>query len=156
MIDRASPPSGILRLFLRSPIWLYRWHAGWLLGGRFLMLEHRGRRSGDLHRAVIEVIGRRREIKAYYVAAAWAPRADWYQNVLKDPQVRVTVGGRSFPALARALPPEESRAFLEDYRRNHRLAAKALSRVLGVTQDELLETQVVEFRRVSGATTSAS
>jgi hypothetical protein len=45
-------PSGLAaralrtRAFVRAPIALYRHQLGWLLGGRMLMLEHTGRRSG--------------------------------------------------------------------------------------------------------------
>jgi hypothetical protein len=38
------------------PIYLYRLDLGWLLGHRFLMLVHQGRRSGLLRETVLEVI----------------------------------------------------------------------------------------------------
>jgi len=142
-----SRPQGIARVFLRLPIALYRLHLGWLLGQRFLLLEHRGRKTGRLRYNVIEVIGRGRKKGAYYVAAAWAPRADWYQNIQRDRHVRIHGGSEHFSAVSRALSPGESRAYLQKYRQHHRLAAKALVRILGTTSDELLNTQVVEFSR---------
>jgi hypothetical protein len=30
----------------RAPVYLYRWHLGWLFGHRCLLLAHTGRRSG--------------------------------------------------------------------------------------------------------------
>lgn len=125
--------------------------AGWLLGGRFLMITHRGRKTGRLRRTVVEVIARDAEHDAYFVAAPWAPRADWYQNILHRPHVRITVGNRRFRAVARPLSPAESRLHLEEYAARHRLAAKALARALGVTREQLLDTQVVEFRRETKA-----
>jgi hypothetical protein len=54
----ATPrPGPVLRRLLRAPSLLYDWHAGWLLGRRFLRLTHRGRRSGRRYRTVLEVVG---------------------------------------------------------------------------------------------------
>jgi len=47
-----SKPTGASRLAFRLPIYLYRLNLGWLLGHRFLMLVHRGRRSGLLRETV--------------------------------------------------------------------------------------------------------
>jgi hypothetical protein len=50
------PPKGLLRLMLRLPIWLYRLRLGWLLGNRFLLLTHVGRKTGLPHQTVVEVV----------------------------------------------------------------------------------------------------
>ena len=52
----SKPPRGLLRFLLRLPIWLYQLHLGFLLGHRFLLLTHTGRRSGLLRRTVVEVV----------------------------------------------------------------------------------------------------
>ena len=69
-----KPPTGFSRLFMRAPIWLYRLRLGWLLGGRCLLLEHRGRSSGKRRAAVIEVVDHDRETSRYCVAAAYGDR----------------------------------------------------------------------------------
>ena len=51
-----SKPTGASRLAFRLPIYLYRLDLGWILGHRFLMLVHQGRRSGLLRETVLEVI----------------------------------------------------------------------------------------------------
>jgi hypothetical protein len=51
-----SRPAGALRLAFRLPIYLYRLDLGWLLGHRFLLLVHQGRRSGLLRETVLEVL----------------------------------------------------------------------------------------------------
>lgn len=48
-------PRGLLRLGFRLPIWLYRLNLGWILGERFLLLTHTGRKSGLVRQTVIEV-----------------------------------------------------------------------------------------------------
>jgi hypothetical protein len=51
-----SKPAGALRLAFRLPIYLYRLDLGWLLGHRFLLFAHLGRKSGLLRETVLEVI----------------------------------------------------------------------------------------------------
>jgi len=108
-------PKGILRLFMRSPIFLYRLHLGWLLGKRFLLLEHRGRRSGILRHAVIEVVDHNPQDGTYVVAAAWGAQSDWFQNILAAPNIYVTVSTHRFPAVARQLSREEAAPHLHAY-----------------------------------------
>ena len=49
-------PSGFSRLMFRLPIYLYKVGLGGLLGGRFLLLNHVGRKSGQPRQAVVEVV----------------------------------------------------------------------------------------------------
>jgi hypothetical protein len=51
-----SRPAETLKLALGLPIHLYRYNLGRLLGYRFLLLTHRGRKTGILHQTVLEVI----------------------------------------------------------------------------------------------------
>ncbi len=92
IVDR--PPSKALRLGLRLPIWLYRARLGWLLGDRFLMLTHTGRKSGLPRQTVIEVVQHDKGTDTYYVVSGWGEKSDWYQNIRKSPSVTVHVGGR--------------------------------------------------------------
>jgi hypothetical protein len=48
-----SPPTGVSRLAFKMPIYLYRLNLGWLLGHRFLLLVHRGRKCGLLRETVL-------------------------------------------------------------------------------------------------------
>jgi len=146
---RDRPPRGPLALLVRMPIVLYRVRLGWLLDSRFLLLRHRGRRSGMLRSTVLEVVHHDRSIDAYYVAAAWAGRAQWFQNVSADPRVGVTVGRKSFEGVARDLDAGERRRVLDEYRLRHGAAMRGLQRLFGyATFDELVEsTPIVELRR---------
>ena len=49
-------PAGALRLAFRLPIYLYRLDLGWMLGHRFLLFVHLGRKSGLLRETVLEVL----------------------------------------------------------------------------------------------------
>lgn len=48
-----AKPRGALKWGYNLPIALYRLRLGWLLGHHFLMLTHRGRKSGHLRRNLL-------------------------------------------------------------------------------------------------------
>ena len=126
-----QPPRGLVRLVFRLPIWLYRLRLGWLLGGRFLLLTHRGRRTGVARRTVLEVLHHEPAAALYFVAAAWGERAQWVRNVSENIRVEVTVGRRRFPAVAERVSSEEAERVLREYARRHRVAMRGLSRLFG-------------------------
>jgi deazaflavin-dependent oxidoreductase (nitroreductase family) len=128
----STPPSGMLRLLLRLPIPLYRLRLGRLMGLRFLLLEYVGRKSGQAHKTVVEVIGHDQVTDTYYVASAWGKRASWYQYLLATPDVTIHVGQRHLNVHVTTLPPAEGAHVLLDYRQKHPLAARELSRLMGL------------------------
>lgn len=124
----SEPPGRVLRRLLRLPVLLYRAGLGWLLGQRFLMLTHVGRRSGRTYRTVVEVVGRLGE--EYVVLAGFGHRADWLRNALAGGAREVAVGRRRFHPVVRELGEEEAAAVLAGYERRHRLAAPVVRAVL--------------------------
>lgn len=125
------PPAGLRRLLLRIPIALYRARLGWILGSRFLLLEHRGRRSGALHRTVLEVVRSDPARAQWWVVAAWGERTQWLHNLRAAPRVRIETAGRAVPADAQELPRAEAEELLVDYGRAHPRAIRAIARLLG-------------------------
>ncbi len=123
-------PSGCGRMLFRLPIALYRWGLGWVLGHRFVMIEHVGRKSGLLRRVVVEVVQVDRASGAVVVAAAWGRKADWFRNVLHTPEVTLTLGGRRFRAVAKVLDEAAAIDAVCDYARRHPLAFRELSRFM--------------------------
>lgn len=119
----------IPRGIARAPIWLYRAGLGGLLGKRFVLLEHRGRRSGLIRQVVLETISV--DATSIHVISGYGWRAQWLRNIETDPRVRVTCGwSRPRAARATVLPAEEAVAVLEDYRRRHPLATRMLAPAL--------------------------
>jgi hypothetical protein len=55
-VGEPAPPKGLKLKLFRAPIYLYRLKLGFLLGERFIRLQHWGRVSGALKDTVIEVI----------------------------------------------------------------------------------------------------
>jgi len=118
------------RWLVRAPIGLYRARLGFLLGSRFLMLEHTGRKSGARRYVVLEVIDRPRP-GTYMVPSAFGNRAQWIRNVRADPHVRVYTGRRrAVPAVARLLTAGEAAAVLAKYEHKHPRAYKSIGSVL--------------------------
>ncbi len=127
-----SSPRGLLRLALRLPIWLYRLGLGGLLGHRFLLLTHRGRKTGRPRTTMLEVVHYDPATHESVVAAAWAGRADWYRNVQASPALRVQTAGVRYTPAQRFLTPDEVYATLRAYERAHPLAARAIGPLLGI------------------------
>jgi deazaflavin-dependent oxidoreductase (nitroreductase family) len=144
-----SPPRGLLARFARLPILLYKLRLGWLLDSRFLLLSHRGRKTGKARFAVLEVVARDRANGTYFVAAPWEKKADWFSNVSANPEVQITVASKRMAATAEILSAEESQRILAAYGQRHRLAASALARLFAHSSFDSIarSMQVVAFRR---------
>ncbi len=134
-IHERKRPAGLMRLLLRAPIWLYRLGLGSLLGKRFLLINHVGRKSGKLRQAVVEVIGHDEQTGAYYISSGYGTQSQWYQNLLAEPQVTIMVGRKLLPVTAVHLSPAEAGDTLLDYARRHPTAINSLARVLGYELD---------------------
>ncbi len=122
-------PRGLLRWGLRFPIWLYRLRLGWLLGNRFLLLNHIGRKSGQVRQNVVEVVKYNKQSDSFFVVSGWGNKSDWYQNIHKNPGVVINVGGRKLEVRAEDIPLSESGDILGEYTRKYPMAFKELTRV---------------------------
>lgn len=128
----STPPHPLLRPLLRAPALFFRVGLGRVFGHRFLLLEHRGRKSGRLHRTPLEVVQWDAARHEATVITGWGMRSDWYRNIAASPAVAVRIGGARWPAPAvRFLTPDETFALLDAYRHEHRIAARFISRLLG-------------------------
>lgn len=131
-----SRPKGITRLLLRLPIFLYRRHLGWLLGHRFLLLTHRGRKSGIIRRTVLEVVRFDQATRESIVVSAWGTRADWYRNIQAAPALKIQTGTECYIPIQRVLTPAEAYEWLSVFEREHPIEARILPRVLGIPYDD--------------------
>ncbi|MCP4418498.1 MAG: nitroreductase family deazaflavin-dependent oxidoreductase [Chloroflexi bacterium] len=123
--------TGIGRFFFRAPIFFYRIGLGGLLGKRFLLLNHNGRKSGLPRQAVLEVVNYDRAKDIYFIAAGFGKKSHWYLNILAQPEVNIQVGWRKMAVTAVPLTPEQSGDAMVDYAHRHPTAAKNLSRMIG-------------------------
>ena len=131
---RPTRPTGLRRALLRAPVHLYRWHLGWLLGGRFVLVEHIGRVSGARRTTVLEVVDQDAE-GAITVASGWGPTSDWFRNLRAHPDVTVQVGRRRRWVTATFPSGDEAAPALLRYAARHPRAARAIFRYLGTPVD---------------------
>ena len=123
-------PGPVLRRVLKAPAGLYRLRLGWLLGSRFLLLTHVGRRSGREYRTVVEVVGRLPASDEYVAMAGFGHSADWLQNLRAGGGREVVVGRRRFRPAVRELDVDVGARVLAGYERRNRLVAPVVRRVL--------------------------
>lgn len=131
MIRLGSRPRGVLPSALRMPVHLYRYDLGWLLGNRFLLLTHRGRKSGILRRTVLEVIFYDPVPRESVVVSGWRERSDWYRNVQAEPALEVQPGRERYVPLQRFLDVEEGYAVITAYAIRHPLAVRFVAVLFG-------------------------
>jgi deazaflavin-dependent oxidoreductase (nitroreductase family) len=136
-----------MRWTFRLPILLYRLHLGWLLGERFLMLTHIGRRSGKRRRVVVEVVDHDKATDTYYVASGWGEKSDWFRNIQKNPEAAVHVGRRHLATLAERLSADDAAKRLVTYALEHPFAFGELSLFMA---GERLNATPDDARRLAG------
>lgn len=130
-----SRPTGLLRLAFRLPIHLYRLDLGGLLGHRFLLLAHRGRKSGRVYRTVLEVVRYEPSTREAIVASGWGERSDWFRNLGAHPALEVRTGRERYAPSQRFLTPEEVYAEIVGYERRHPWTVRVVPPLLGFELD---------------------
>src|SRR5664280_961368 len=106
-VPQPAPPGGMLRALLGLPVHLYHAHLGVLLGRRFLLLEHTGRRTGIRRETVLEVIRYDPVAREAVVAAGWGRRTGWLHNVEAGLTREVWIGRERFVPAYRVLATDE-------------------------------------------------
>ena len=137
-IKQRQLPTGISRTFFRAPIWIYRIGLGGLLGKKFLLLNHTGRKSGLPRQAVLEVVIHEKDTNTYFVNAGFGPRSQWFQNLRANPEVSIQVGWRKWDVRAEVLPPEQGGEVFRRFAENNKMAA-TYANALGFEVDGSLD-----------------
>ncbi len=119
---RGRRPAGLIRWLMKAPAWLFRLGLGRFTRGRFIVVVHRGRKSGRRYETPLEVVGRRGG--EVFVVSAWGRRADWVRNLEAGGLEEVWDGRRRLPATWRFPDADEREEILTGYERRHRRAAK--------------------------------
>lgn len=138
-VRQPAPPGGVLRTLLGLPVHLYHAHLGVLIGHRFLLLVHTGRRTGTRRETVLEVVRYDPTTSESVVVAGWGGRTGWLHNVEAGLAHEVWTGRQRFAPVYRILPPDEAERLFADYEHRNRLIGPllraVLSRLLGWRYD---------------------
>jgi deazaflavin-dependent oxidoreductase (nitroreductase family) len=126
-------PGPAFRWIFKMPIPMY--HLGlWHLAGPFIILVHKGRKSGKTRYTPLEYTYEP-ETDSYLLMAGWRGHTDWYRNVRANPHVHAQVGKRAFDAVAAFLSDEEAAEQLKRILAANPPSAKMLSRWTDVPLD---------------------
>jgi deazaflavin-dependent oxidoreductase (nitroreductase family) len=108
---------------------------GWLVGHRFLLLTHTGRRTGLKRQTVLEVMEYHWQEREAIVMSGFGRDAAWLRNIQDGPNPQITMGREHFTASFRFLNEDEAAGVLERYERKNRqfvfVVRYVLSRLLG-------------------------
>ncbi|MFE7899449.1 nitroreductase family deazaflavin-dependent oxidoreductase [Streptomyces sp. NPDC057424] len=126
-------PSGWRRLAARLPIRLFRIGLGPLFGKRLLLLHHVGRVSGLDRMAVLEVVSYAPADASWTVASGFGQKADWYQNLRRQPKTLIQFGNRPHAVTAHFLTPDEGAEIMAEYARRHPRTARRLCAYMGLS-----------------------
>ncbi len=129
---------------MRLPIPIYRAGLGWLLGRRLVMIEHRGRVSGEPRFVVVEVV--ERDGTSLRVASGFGTRAQWYRNLRANGVAFLSTGRVRRERVGVSLLDEDASALvLERYGRQHPAAWRRLAGAMTAAQGGTPHIPVVEF-----------
>src|SRR5438270_11356903 len=103
-----DPHRPLMRAFLRTPRLLYRTPLRAMLGSFYVLIEHRGRKSGRVYRTVVDRLHTDRETGEIFVTSAWGDTSDWFRNIQAAPSSGVWIGRRRFETTQRIVDLEEA------------------------------------------------
>lgn len=133
--DFKEKPTGLWKRVLHAPRYLFRWKLGWLMGERFLMITHVGRRSAREYQTVVEVVEHDSDTGEYIVCSGTGPGADWYRNIRAVPAAQVQVRNRKWRPAQRCLDQDEAARRFVRYEQRHAKAAERLLSSMGNSYD---------------------
>ncbi len=128
-------PTGAFKHLLHLPVHLYRMRLGFLLGDRFVLITHRGRKTGQDHQTTVEVVEHDEQTHEYIVCSGTGPDADWYRNLAARPASAIQVRNRSWVPTQRVLDDEEAARRFAAYETRHPGTARRLLAAMGNSYD---------------------
>ena len=129
------PPTGLLRLGFRLPVYMYRFRLGWLFGNRFVLINHVGRKTGLPRQAVVEVVEHDKKTGGVIVVAGYGERTQWYQNLRTLPKTTIQIGSHKQQVIAEFISPEVGEEIMVRYWQRYGQLTGKLFSMLGYTWD---------------------
>lgn len=108
------------------------------------MLEHKGRKTGQIRRTTLEVVANHPD--AVYVAAAWGAEAQWLRNVMADQRVTFYLGTRKYETVAKMVSDEQAVELMREYAEEH---PQVLDRLAAFMLESPGKTPEEQARRVA-------
>jgi deazaflavin-dependent oxidoreductase (nitroreductase family) len=131
---------------MRVPRPLYHHGFGRLLGHTFLLIVHRGRKTGRRRETVAMALSYDSTTRETIVCSAWGPGTEWMRNLRAHPALEIRIGGETFVPEQRFLSEDEAVAVGLEFRRRHPWRLRLFATILG-WGDLRTELQVRELVR---------
>jgi deazaflavin-dependent oxidoreductase (nitroreductase family) len=128
-------PTGLFKWILHIPVYLFKQRLGFLMGDRFILVTHEGRKSGRTYQTPLEVVQHDEASGEYIVASGTGPGADWYRNIAAKPASRVQVRNQAWEPTQRLLDATEAAARFKRYEQEHPKTASRLLQSMGNSYD---------------------
>ncbi len=124
-----KPPTGLQAKFSRMPIYFFKMGLGGLFGERFLLLTHRGRKSGEARFVALEVV--HKDDENYYIISGFGTKSQWFKNITHDPRVKFQVKKKKYETEAKRISVEQAAEILQHYTKAHPAAMEQLAKLMG-------------------------
>jgi deazaflavin-dependent oxidoreductase (nitroreductase family) len=123
-------PGRIALAAMRLPRPLY--HHGWgrLLGHTFLLIVHRGRKTGRRRETVTMALTWDAEAKDVVVCSAWG-ETEWIRNLRAHPALQIQIGSEAYVPNQRFLSEDEAVAVAIEFRQHHPWLLRLIATILG-------------------------
>lgn len=132
--------------------WFYRPGLGWVLGHRVAQITHRGRKSGQIRRTILEVVHDDPQTREVLVVSGWEGKTDWYRNIEHEPALEVRTGRVAYQPVQEFLSPQETARLIFTLFHQHPRQVRFVGQLLGIdsrAEDMALRSQVeMSFRGV--------
>lgn len=116
---------------MRAPRPLYRRGWGWIAGRTFVLIAHRGRRTGARRETVVMALTYDRQTREVIVCSAWGAGTAWIRNLRAHPALQIQVGRDSYAPEHRFLSVAESVAAVREFERSHPWRLRLIAAVMG-------------------------
>jgi len=116
---------------MRMPRPLYHRGLGRLLGHTFLLIAHRGRRSGKRHETVAMALGYDPGTCEAVVCSVWGQNTEWMRNLRAHPALEIQIGRERYVPEQHFLSEDEAVAVGIEFRRRHPLRLHLFATILG-------------------------
>jgi deazaflavin-dependent oxidoreductase (nitroreductase family) len=128
-------PYGIYRVFTNAPRWFYRLGLGWIFGTALVQVTHRGRKSGQIRRTILEVLHYDPQTREVLVVSGWEGKTDWYRNIQHEPALDVRIGRVHYRPVQEVLSPEETVQLILTLFRQRPREVRFVGPLLGIDPD---------------------
>jgi deazaflavin-dependent oxidoreductase (nitroreductase family) len=139
-------PGRLALVAMRVPRPLYHRGWGWMLDHVFLLIAHRGRKTGMRRETVAMALAYDPDTREAVVFSAWGPNTEWIRNLRAHPALQIEIGRDAYVPEQRFLSDDESVAVVREFQRRHPWRTRFFAGILG-WGDLSSETAVREFVR---------